>query len=518
MRRQLQRLPSRGRYAVASSREETVKMAAGISPAGLDLGSVEHVIFLMLENRSFDHYFGSLGGVRGFDDHAPDQLGAFAQAWPHGPRGRPSALLPFRLNTLRQKAECTYDLSHAWPLQHACWNEGAMDQFVSAHTSSAGEGRQYGTMTMGYYEESDLPFHYQLAKQFTVCDGYHCSVFGPTHPNRLFHLSATNDPDGVAGGPIITTNSDPNLEFTCTWDSMPEQLSANNISWKMYNPAGPLYQPHQNLSLSVSDNILLYFQAYQDPTSTLYRNAFGYNGPDTSSVLPGPAGTNDFAHDVLTDQLPTVSWLIPGLGFDEHPAAPPVLGEWYTQQVLDTLLANPAIWASTVLFITFDENDGFFDHVPPPTPPPNTPGEYLSVDPLPGAAGGIAGPIGLGMRVPMIVVSPFSAGGYVCSDTFDHTSQLRFLETLLGVTVPNLSAWRRSVTGDLTAALPVLTQPVTSAPILPTVSTKRNKRPLRECLPGAFESESSGGIAPYRIPRHQVMPTQGPGTLIPTPT
>jgi phospholipase C len=118
----------------------------------------------------------------------------------------------------------------------------------------------------------------------------------------------------------------------------------------------------------------------------------------------------------------------------------------------------------------------------------------------------------------MIVVSPFSAGGYVCSDTFDHTSQLRFLETLLGVTVPNLSAWRRSATGDLTAALPVLTQPVTSAPILPTVSTKRNKRPLRECLPGAFDTESSGGIAPYRIPRHQVMPTQGPGTLIPTPT
>ena len=111
--------------------------------------------------------------------------------------------------------------------------------------------------------------------------------------------------------------------------------------------------------------------------------------------------------------------------------------------MIGTLVSNPEVWAKTVLFIMYDENDGFFDHVPPPTPPPGTPGEFLTVDPLPASAYGVAGPIGLGFRVPMLVVSPFSRGGYVCSDIFDHTSQLRFLETRFGVQAPNISAWRR---------------------------------------------------------------------------
>ena len=496
--------------------QDTVRRAAGIKPAGGDLGAVQHVVFLMLENRSFDHYFGSLGGVRGFDDHAPNTPGVFAQPWP---RGAAPTLLPFHIDTKHRKGECTYDLSHTWVTQHVCWDYGHMDRWVSTHTSNWDEGRRRGTMTMGYYTEEDLPFHYELAKQFTVCDNYHCSVLGPTHPNRLFHMSGTNDPDGLAGGPILSTNELSTLQFSCSWDSMPERLSANNVSWKAYNPVGSVYQPGGGLALLVSDNILLYFQQYQNPASTLYQNAFGYYGPNTNSILAGQAGPNDFAHDVATGQLPAVSWLFPGLGFDEHPPAAPVLGEWYTQQVLNTLLSNPSVWASTVLFISYDENDGFFDHVSPPTAPIGTPGEYVTVNPLPPDAGGIPGPIGLGVRVPMTVVSPFSVGGYVCSDTFDHTSQLRFLETLFGVPVPNLSAWRRSVTGDLTAALPNLTQPVTAPPTLPTVTTNLAKRPLSECLPGQLV-EDNPRVRPYPIlhARSQTMPTQAPGTLTPTPT
>src|SRR5215472_17796977 len=106
------------------------------------------------------------------------------------------------------------------------------------------------------------------------------------------------------------------------------------------------------------------------------------------------------------------------MNFDEHPPAPSRMGEWVTSRVVASLMSNAAVWAKTLLFVTFDENGGFFDHVPPPTAPRGTPGEYLTVRNLPPEAEGIRGPIGLGFRVPAFVVSPFSRGGLVCSDTF----------------------------------------------------------------------------------------------------
>jgi phospholipase C len=170
-----------------------------------------------------------------------------------------------------------------------------------------------------------------------------------------------------------------------------------------------------------------------------------------------------------------------------------------------------------VLFIMYDENDGFFDHVPPPTAPARTAGEYLTVDPLPATAGGTSGPIGLGVRVPMIVASPFSAGGYVCSDKFDHTSQLRFLETLFDVTAPNISKWRRSVTGDLTAALPVLSAPVTKAPTLPVTSSSTKAAPVGNECTSLQLLEDNPKVNPFVIPKLQVMPKQAPGSLKKTP-
>ena len=174
--------------------------------------------------------------------------------------------------------------------------------------------------------------------------------------------------------------------------------------------------------------------------------------------------------------------------------------------LLAALVSKPDVWSKTVLFLTYDENDGFFDHVPPPTAPPGTPGEYLTVSPLPAEARGISGPIGLGMRVPMLVVSPFSRGGYVCSDTFDHTSILRFLETRFGVEAPNLSAWRRSVTGDLTATLD-LSAPDTSVPNMP-VPPANSARVARECPP----NEIITPVPPLALPAVQSMPSQEPGT------
>jgi len=472
------------------------KKAASIKPAGSDLGAVEHVVFLMHENRSFDHYFGTYRGVRGFDDARARREGLFAQAWPGGAA---PTLLPFHLDTARTEAECTFDLSHQWDAQHQCWNNGKMDSFVSTHVEPHWEGPENGVLTMGYYTRQDLAFYYSLADAFTICDGYHCSVMGPTHPNRLHAWSGTLDPAGVAGGPVVWTDPNASAQGSATWSTMPEALEDAGVSWKVYNAPGPEYQPTSGIAMGISDNILLYFKQYMDPSSALYQKAFGPVFPD------------DFVSDITNDRLPAVSWITPPNGYDEHPPSAPALGMWFSHNVISALVSNPSVWSKTVLFIMYDENDGFFDHVAPPTPPPGTPGEYLTADPLPLFAFGIKGPIGLGFRVPMLVVSPFSRGGYVCSDTFDHTSQMRFLETRFGVKAPNISAWRRSVTGDLTTTLHVTT-PDTSVPRLPATAGAADRVVKAECTSLQLLEVDVSNPAPYPLPTAQRIPSQEPGT------
>jgi phospholipase C len=268
--------------------------------------------------------------------------------------------------------------------------------------------------------------------------------------------------------------------------------------------------------------MLLYFNQYAnaDPSSAPYQNAFSYYGPDVNGGLTSNPSPNDFASDVANNTLPQVSWIISPDSYDEHPPAPAQLGEWYTQQILDTLTSNPEVWASTVLFIMYDENDGFFDHVPPPVPSPGTEGEYLtnqSSQTL-SQSGGIAGPLGLGVRVPMIVVSPFSAGGYVCSDVFDHTSQLQFLATLFDVTVPNVSSWRQSTVGDLTSTLPVLGTPDATVPHLPKVTDREARHPIAHECSSLQILEENPPVPAVPVPATQVMPRQTKGELKPTPT
>ncbi len=502
----------------ATSGADSVRRALQVTPKGA--GKVEHVVFLMQENRSFDHYFGTMKGVAGFDDST--NAGAFTQAWPSAPSDMtPSGvLLPFHMDTATEQGECTYDLSHSWPAEHASWDGGAMDSFVSTHTSSEYEGA-LGTNTMGYFTKADIPFYYELAEKFTVCDNYFCSVLGPTHPNRLMAISGTLDPAGVAGGPVIVTNETlPPFQGSCTWQTMPDVLSEAGVSWKCYNPYGPFYQPGS--SIFVSKNMLLYFDQFAnaDPTSAAYQNAFGYYGPN---VTGGLTATNpdidDFTADVTNGTLPQVSWIISPDSYDEHPPAPAQLGEWYSQLILDTLTSNPDIWASTVLFIMYDENDGFFDHVPPPTAPAGTSGEYLtnqSSQTL-SQSGGVAGPIGLGVRVPMLVISPFSAGGWVCSDVFDHTSQLQFIGSLFDVDVPNVSEWRQSTVGNLMSTLPALDKPDVKVPKIAAVSDNQSAPPIsNECSnEQVLELNPNNGAFP--VPQKQKMPKQASGHLKPTP-
>ncbi len=493
-----------GALAAACSSPSTVAKAATTLPAGSDLGAVEHVVFLMQENRSFDHYFGSYKGVRGFDDHANGHLGAFAQPFPANQSRHPvGTQLPFHLDTATGLGECTYDLTHSWRPQHLCRNGGTMDAFVSTHTMAEYEGSEYGVQTMGYHTRSDIPYHYALADAFTLCDAYHCSIMGPTHPNRLMALSGTIDPDGRHGGPVLITNELPEAKFSVNWTTVPELLEDKGVSWKTYTPPGPLYRIDNPNLLLISDAILPYFSQYSDPASPLHQKAF----------LPT---FDDFTHDVQSGTLPSVSWLIPPLGYDEHPPAPPSLGAWYIDQVLSTLIANPEVWAKTVLFVMYDENDGFFDHVPPPVAPAGTPGEYLTVDPLPATAQGVDGPLGLGFRVPMLVVSPFSRGGYISSQTFDHTSQIRFLEERFGIRATELSAWRRKTVGDLTSTLR-LGSADTTPPRLPSTSqdTTASVEAMGCNAGNLLELDTSP--TPYPQAAVQTMPTQEQGHVKRTP-
>ena len=476
----------------------TIDAAVNASPSlssGASLKNIEHIVILLQENRSFDHYFGTLSGVAGFSDRhvlSEEVNGRRYPIWdqfgyqPGIGAEAGGYLQPFHLlsDPPTENGQTTNDISHAWDIQHLSWNGGAMDQFVLAHLQSNGDTD--GPLTMGYFTRQDLAFYYALADAFTICDHYFCSVLGPTDPNRLMAMSASLDPAGEGGGPVLVTFSDRPAEYDkLSWETMPERLLEAGVSWKVYNdPTG--------LALL---NPLPYFKNYNDPSNTAL----------VAQAL-APVYPNDFQTDVLAGTLPAVSWIHGPVAQCEHPASPPEYGENLVQQILDILVSNPDVWAKTLFVLTYDENGGFFDHVPPPTAPPGTPGEFLTVSPLPADANGIAGPVGLGFRVPCLLVSPFTRGGYLSSAVFDHTSLLRLIETRFGVEVPNLSAWRRQTTGDLTAALALSRPPNTSVPSLPATSLG-DVSVAEQAVIDAFLGTGDAGT-PYTLPDSNSMPSQ----------
>jgi phospholipase C len=227
------------------------------------------------------------------------------------------------------------------------------------------------------------------------------------------------------------------------WTTYAERLSAKQVSWKVY-------QEYDNYGC----NALAYFPQFRnldlnDPAQReRYRRARAYAGdaqsPDAQALV------DQIALDARNGALPAVSWIIPPEKFCEHPAVnPPGYGESLVARILDALTANPAVWAKTAFIICYDEEGGFFDHVPPAVPPASRSDGYSGVSTHGEVAGGEA--VGLGARVPLLVLSPWTRGGWVCSEVFDHTSILRFLERRFGVAEPNISAWRRTVGGDLTS-------------------------------------------------------------------
>jgi phospholipase C len=190
-----------GAAGFAGALPESLARAASAAPKKGSLSQIKHVVYLMQENRSFDHYFGTMTGVRGFTDpkatKLPNGLSVFQQPTQSNPDG---FLEPYHMSTVTTGAAAVPSLSHDWRDQHASLNQGANDGWLPAHLAS--DGIINGSFTMGYYEQSDIPFHWALAQAFTLLDNYHCSVLGPTYPNRAIWESGTNDPQGTGGGPI----------------------------------------------------------------------------------------------------------------------------------------------------------------------------------------------------------------------------------------------------------------------------------------------------------------------------
>lgn len=428
------------------------------------LSDIDHIIILMKENRSFDHYFGTLSGVRGFSDaHAmrlPSGQPVFRQPDPRHPDGY---VLPFRLNTRTTNAQHLHDLSHSWNALHHCWDGGTLDAWIPAHRFADGRA---APLTMGYYTRADLPFYYALADAFTICDGYHASLLGPTHPNRFYLWTATIDPDGRHGGPAID-----NYPRHYTWETYPERLERAGITWRIYHELDDF-----------GCNVVKHFPAFADarPGSALYENAMR------------DRGLAELLADLQSGNIPQVTWIVPPSTVTEHPSYLPAAGENHTRLVLEALWANPALWARTVLILNYDENDGLFDHVPPPVPAPGTPGEFVHGE-----------PIGLGFRVPCLLISPFSRGGYVCGATFDHTSTLQFIEARFGVEVANLTEWRRRTCGDMLRAFGFGEPPRLDVPKLPETA---------EAL--AIAEREADRLPHPHVPRVQAMPVQESGVRL----
>jgi phospholipase C len=467
---------------------------------------VRHIVILMQENRSFDHYFGTMKGVRGFGDPHPIPLPGDRPVWwqHNGVRDLP----PFHLDTARTNALKVPGTPHSFADAQAAWDQGKFGRWPKFKTD----------YSMGYYRREDIPFQFALAEAFTICDAYHCSVTSGTDPNRIVFWSGSSfDPTVRASGVNCRdTHSEPN-NLRCwikgalpepgysyqgnalEWATIPEVLEEAGIDWRIYQ------DPNDNWTGAMHGGLA--FKGFREaaPSSALFERGMNHWSLDR------------LAKDVRDGTLPAVSWILPPKQWSEHPSAStPIEGAEYTARVLDALTANPEVWSGTVFFQTFDENDGLFDHVPPPAPPSYNPDgtiagkatldlaghyfddhedKYISRDDV---TSGTTRPWGLGPRVPMYVVSPWSKGGWISSEVFDHTSVGQFIEKRFGVTIPAISPWHRTICGDLTSCFDFSGKEDANFPSLPDVS-------------------GSAGILATHLTRPKLLPPRAPQELFQEP-
>ncbi|MFX1707640.1 phospholipase C, phosphocholine-specific [Chitinophaga sp. CC14] len=550
-----------GAAGVFSALPASIQRAMAIDPKpGTTFLDAEHIVVLMQENRSFDHCYGTLRGVRGYNDPRAIQLPNKNLVWLQS-NAKNETYAPFRLNLKETKATWMSSLPHSWGNQVDARNNGKYDQWLLVKKSG---NKDWAPMplTLGYYNREDIPFYYSLADAFTVCDQNFCSSLTGTTPNRLYLWTGTLRDEQKADSKANVWNEDVDYGREAHWTSFPERLEDNGVSWKIYQneiSAAGLEGEKDGMLANFTDNPIEWFAAYNvrfaaghiqylqrrikdlpaeiktlesklgstsgeettklqkqleqrkteleraksdaekftaanfaklpQRAQNLHNKAFTTNiaDPDyheletltykdggTERTVQVPKGDilHQFRTDVNEGKLPTISWLVAPGEFSDHPGSP-WYGAWYVSEVLDILTRQEEVWKKTIFILCYDENDGYFDHVPPFTAP-HKPGtgkvsagidtgieyvtreeeeakKYLSADEI------RESPIGLGYRVPLVIASPWSRGGYVNSQVCDHTSILQLMEHFLQhktgkpIKETNISAWRRTVCSDLTS-------------------------------------------------------------------
>ncbi|WP_020532953.1 phosphocholine-specific phospholipase C [Flexithrix dorotheae] len=601
----------------------SIEKALAISPdPGTTFYDAEHVVMLMQENRSFDHCFGMLKGVRGFNDpraiSLPDQNPVWLQ-----PDNKGNRFAPFRLDLQKTKATWMGDIPHSWENQVDARNNGKYNGWIEAKRPGEKEF-EHVPLTMGYYSREDIPFYYALADAFTVCDQNFCAALTGTTTNRNYfwtgktHQSPT-DKAKVRNGEMGYSNE-------VNWPTFPERLEDHGISWKVYQNeiSLPTNVEDSSLLANFTDNNLEWFSQFgvrfspghyeylikrqkelpkelkvlekklvkagsdkaeltkeiaakkediaqlseylknwnpeqykrlSEREKKLHQKAFTTNigdpdyhkveemaftdnGEERITKVPKGDILHQFRKDVKEGNLPTVSWVVAPQKFSDHPSAP-WYGAWYVSEVMDILTQNPEVWKKTIFILNYDENDGYFDHVPPfVAPDPNdsdngkistgldVTGEFVTkADEMKEGfkeKDARTSPVGLGYRVPLIIASPWSRGGWVNSEVCDITSTIQFLENFLSkktgkpVEEPNISSWRRAISGDLTSTF----RPFNGEKIDLPEWVDRNQHVQKiynarfKELPETFKTlnEEEAREIGLDLKKSSIMPRQEPGT------
>lgn len=451
------------------------------------IADIQHVVLFMQENRAFDHYFGTMAGVRGFADpnvqvndppppsplHVDDARGgngnnndkkAKSSVWYQVVNATFSnatdALLPWHLNhaggAWLAATQCMVAGDNGWQDNHGALHGGRNDHWVLANTP----------WSWGYYKRADLPLHFALAEGWTVGDMYQESVIASTNPNRVSWVSGSINAPGspqrqgtspasstdAMGGMTIDNNETPGCEapglncYPLRWTTAPELYEAAGVSWQVYQDAD-----------NFDDNPLAWFQQFQDSP----------NGSALSDRGMAYVGLDRFYADAAAGTLPMVSYVIGPAELSEHPPYSPRDGAWLQQQVVNAVTRSPR-YDATVLIVSYDETGGFGDHVTPYHAPEGTAAEWVR-DPYDEAGGHVY--TGPGFRLPFYIISPWTRGANVFTERADHTSQIQFIEAWLRALgyentttmTDQIPAWRREHMSDLVAAFD-FAHPDTSLP------------------------------------------------------
>lgn len=419
------------------------------------LADIKHVVLFMQENRAFDHYFGTMAGVRGFADPNAQINGdqsVFRQVVNSTLSNATDYLLPWYLNyqggEWLSATQCMVAGNNGWYENHAALNGDLNNHWVLGNTP----------WSWGYFKHSDLPVHFAIAEGWTVGDMYQESVIASTNPNRVSWVSGSINAPGSPqapneGGMTIDNNETPGCEG--------DKLNCYPLKWttaaELYEAAGVEWQVYQDVD-NFDDNPFAWFDQFQ----------VAQNGTALSDRAMAYVGLEKFYADAAAGTLPAVSYIIGPAELSEHPPYSPRDGAWLQQQVVNAVTRSPR-YNETALIISYDESGGLGDHVTPYHSPPNTPGEWVE-DPYADFGGDVY--TGPGFRLPFYIVSPWTRGGHVFTERADHSSQIKFVEQWLAasgytnVTTGQIPAWRRAHMSDLVAAFD-FSKPDTSIPSIP---------------------------------------------------